>query len=238
VDNGGKSLLVQPNGCNSRRQWRSAERRHKLLAPNPGDGTGIAQFLVVVPVRATWLLRAIPRDFPKGQQRGFAGSLVHGGWSQGQFRLPRGEWILQWRPFEDYWFSYGSSNTLWLDEVSFVPGEVPCHLDVASEGDHGDDASFRVNLEGAVDQPYTIEVSTDLQHWIPLTRVTCYGFHGQFSDWNSGAAARFYRAKPAESIVTHRAVQGESMSRDEHRISGRLRGFRDKWRRGGREWLQ
>ena len=193
-----------------------------------------------------WLFRSEPLGYygqflvtsPKGSNVALQVLWSTGGWSQGQFRLPRGEWILQWRPFEDYWFSYGSSNTLWLDEVSFVPGEVPCHLDVASEGDHGDDASFWVNLEGAVDQPYTIEVSTDLQHWIPLTRVTCYGFHGQFSDWNSGAAARFYRAKPAESIVTHRAVQGESMSRDEHRISGRLRGFRDKWRRGGREWLQ
>ena len=122
-----------------------------------------------------------------------------GDWCQGHFRLPQGEWILQWRPFEDYWFSYGSSNTLWLDEVSFVSGEFPCRLEPASEGNHPDDGSFWVSLEGAVDQAYDIEVSNDLRVWTALTRVTCYGFHGQFSDWNSGAAARFYRAKPSSS---------------------------------------
>jgi len=153
-----------------------------------------------------------------------------GDWCHGQFRLPPGEWILQWRPFQDYWFAYGSSNTLWLEEVSFVPGEIPCRLEPASEGNHPDDGSFWMNLEGAVDQAYDVEVSSDLQHWTTLTRVTCYGFRGQFGDWNSGAAARFYRAKPVVSMDAQRPARSESIFSCEHVIvTGTLRDPQDKW---------
>jgi internalin A len=167
-----------------------------------------------------WLFESDPLGYygqfvatsPEGTNVAFEILYPAGGWCQGRFRLPRGEWILQWRPFDSYWFSYGSSNSLWLDDVSFVPGETPCNLRLAQVGEHSDDGSFWVNLEGALNQGYDIEVSNDLRQWTPLTRVTCYGFHGQFSDWNSGAVARFYRAKPVPPIDTQRSARSKSLA--------------------------
>jgi len=127
-------------------------------------------------------------------------------WRQARFSLPAGEWILQWLPsYQDYWYYYANSNSLWIDEVTFAPGETSCRLEptVDSEGNHAADGSFWVDLEGAVDQTYDIEVSNDLRQWSKLTQVTCFGFRGQFSDWNSGAPARFYRAKPALVLPGH-----------------------------------
>jgi len=66
---------------------------------------------------------------------------------------------------------------------------------LAAAWEHSPDGNFWVNVVGEEGASYDIEVSTDLVVWTPLTRVTCSNFQAAFSDWNTAAAGRFYRAK-------------------------------------------
>lgn len=116
-------------------------------------------------------------------------------WQQSVLPLPAGEWVLQWSPEWRDWYSSATSNTLWLDEVRFVPGAPVPQLDISPPWNQPNDGSFGALLKGALGQTYDVEVSNDLVTWSPLKRVTCWGFYADFSDWNSAAPARFYRAR-------------------------------------------
>ena len=109
--------------------------------------------------------------------------------------VPAGDWVLKWSPFWDEWYSYSTTNTLWLDQVSFTSGPGVCQLSLAPPWNHTPDGNFWVDVMGEEGTSYDIEVSTDLRVWSPLTRVTCLNFQAQFSDWKTEASARFYRAK-------------------------------------------
>jgi hypothetical protein len=113
-------------------------------------------------------------------------------WQQEIVGLPTGEWVLKWSPSWDFW-DFGGLNTLWLDQVSFVPGPPGCWLEPAAyELPNGE---RELSLHGAPGQSYEVEVSSDLRTWSPLTQVQCENFETAFRDWKLGASARFYRAR-------------------------------------------
>jgi hypothetical protein len=60
------------------------------------------------------------------------------------------------------------------------------------------DGTLQVTLRGTAGNSYSIEVSSDLINWSPLTSVTLSSAQGQFSDSTSRSVAprRFYRAVP------------------------------------------
>jgi hypothetical protein len=106
--------------------------------------------------------------------------------------LPAGEWVLKWNPCWDSW-DFCGLNSLWLDQVRFVPGPPDCWLDpVAYEVPNG---LLEFYLHGAPGQTYEVQVSSDLRNWSPLAQVTCESFEATFSDWKLSEPARFYRAR-------------------------------------------
>jgi Leucine-rich repeat (LRR) protein len=106
--------------------------------------------------------------------------------------LPAGEWVLKWSPSWDNW-SFGGSNMLWLDQVSFVPGPPACRLELPPNPLPSGERELY--LHGALGQNYAVEVPSDLRHWSSLTQVTCENFELTIRDWDVGGLARFYRAR-------------------------------------------
>jgi len=115
-----------------------------------------------------------------------------GAWRQDVVGLPAGRWQLRWSPSWDFWCCGGDSNTLWLDQVSFEPGQPRYWLDPQSYDLNGGRFLY---FHGALGQSYQIEVSEDLFRWSSLTQVTCEDFVMSVIDQKVGAASRFYRAR-------------------------------------------
>jgi len=112
-------------------------------------------------------------------------------WQQQVLSLPAGEWVVKWSPSWDNW-SFGGSNTLWLDQIRFTPGPPAGWLEPTPYEVNG---ARELILRGALGQTYEIQVSADLRNWSPLTQVTCENLETGFGDWQLSAPARFYRAR-------------------------------------------
>ncbi len=112
-------------------------------------------------------------------------------WQEQVAGLPAGEWVIAWSPSWDYW-SFGGSNTLWLDQVSFEPGQPDCWLE--SRPYELPNGQLELHLHGVLGQRYQVEVSADLRNWSTLTEVSCSNFEAPFRDWKT-ATSRFYRAR-------------------------------------------
>ncbi len=122
-------------------------------------------------------------------------------WHKETIGVPSGTWIFWWYP------RFGlprlvRSNTMWLSEVSYVPGALPCSLELVSANRPNftppvfawPDGGAWLALHGEPGGTYLIERSEDLLKWSPLTTMKLDRFKGYFGDVDAELPKRFYRA--------------------------------------------
>jgi Leucine-rich repeat (LRR) protein len=113
-------------------------------------------------------------------------------WQRAQVSIPAGDCVLSW----SYLGSLeATSDRGWLDQVSFTPTASDFWLEGPS---HPAPSGATVLLHGEPNGLYELQVSTNLSHWTPLSRVVMSAmsdFTALASDPSAQAGPRFYRAR-------------------------------------------
>lgn len=113
-------------------------------------------------------------------------------WELKSVAVPAGSQALRWRYVKDSSQSAGQ-DTAWVDQVSFVegaPDPQPFYLAAVSRLP---DSTVQFNLNGEAGRSYTIEYSSNLANWYPLTNFTATNAVTPVLDPTVGPAHRFYR---------------------------------------------
>jgi len=113
-------------------------------------------------------------------------------WRKETIPLSAGTWILQWKAYADHGSGYGT-NTLWVDDVNFVPGDPACWIEAQGRTYPTYPADFCLLLCGEPGQTFELEASDNLQNWWPLSRLDFIGYTYWFAERDHDAPARFYR---------------------------------------------
>ena len=109
-------------------------------------------------------------------------------WTLQSINLPAGNHVVRWQYSKDDSASQGD-DAAWLDQVSFSQSAPPFNLSSVSR--LGNAVQFVLN--GEVGRSYTIEYSSNLAGWYPLTNFTATNAAMPVLDPVAGNSRRFYR---------------------------------------------
>ena len=111
-------------------------------------------------------------------------------WQESRISLPSGQWKLRWSAAP----GSGSPATIWVADVSFIPGPPICWMETFSSFYRG---YFKAVLHGPLGETYDIESSADLLRWSRSGRVTMTAFEMLYAEAAVIKPASFYRMHKA-----------------------------------------